>query len=101
MTNGIISYRKTKLRWTGDVHGFVVSQQECCFRDSIHMFQVAELCLLFALAKGICCFEAWAVDNSGCTGERSWKEEKVITEKTVQLIEFQGYTSPECGGRRG
>lgn len=63
------------------------------------MFQLAELCLLFALTKGICCLEAWAVDDSGCTGERSWKEEKVRTEKTVQLIEFR-YTSPKCGGRR-
>lgn len=35
------------------------------------------------------CFEVWAVDNSGWTGESSWKEEGVRIEPGSSI---QGYT---------
>ena len=74
-------------------HLFVVSQQECCVEDFIHVFQIAELCLFFALAEETCCTGAGVLNNSGWTGESSWKKAEVRTEHSRKKIVQLSYQS--------
>lgn len=50
---------------SSDLHKLIVNSRSVALNIPFGVFQIAELCLLFALTKGICCFEARAVDNSG------------------------------------
>ena len=74
-----------QFQWCARVCGFTAG----VLLERFHVFQIAELCLLFALAEGTCCFGAGVLNNSGWTGESSWKNEEVRTEhrrkKVVQL----------------
>lgn len=65
-----------QFQWCAPVCGFTAGG---CLKDSICVFQIAELCL-FALTKGICCFTGRVVDNSGWIRESSWNEEEVRIE---------------------